>query len=110
MNLNQYITEGVMKKAPCDNWIPIGSPLWGLEKRCTEHDNCYPRNSVPDYSQPGWWWELWEFCKGQKWWKKFWLSKCYATEYLNPYVILNTIDLKAFPEAIAKFHGWEGDK
>jgi hypothetical protein len=112
MNLNQFITEVVLKECwheMIDNPQPKYKEIGWFAHKCKNCEGEGIRDNR-DFTTPNDWWYLWEFCIKQNWWNDFLMSK-YEYYYFKPTSLhswfTNLVDLKAFPEAIARFHGYK---
>jgi hypothetical protein len=125
MTQNQFIQEKVLGKC----WHEWNDNLdsfdfEGPEPFCNKCGYKEIPYGNPNFYQPSDWWELWEFCKGQEWWDDFIdnetmlgeSDKTHGENLLsksNPLIFklgfMQLIDLHAFPEAIARYYGWEGE-
>jgi hypothetical protein len=107
MNLNQFITEVVLKECwheMIDNPQPKYKEIGWFAHKCKNCEGEGIRDNR-DFTIPNDWWYLWEFCKKQEWWDKFLHDYYWEKGYYHR--LTDLIDLKAFPEAIARFHGYK---
>jgi hypothetical protein len=112
ISLNQFIQEKVLHRCYHDMGLvrQYDGSLPFLCRKCLKPEG-YCIN--PNFSQPADWWELWEFCIKEEWFDDFLMKSGFFRLDNGSFVLmhLNWLrDREMFPEAIARYYGWEGEE